>query len=48
MTQGTQNGALQQRRRVGRGRGWEGGSRGDLCIPTADLCSGMAETNTIL
>ena len=40
MTQGTQNGALQQRRRVGRGKGWEGEAQegGDVYIPMTDSC----------
>ena len=32
--------------RMGGGR--EVQKEGDICIPTADSCSGMAETNTIL
>ena len=37
ITQETQTGALYQPREVGRGRGWEGGSKGgDMCIPMAD------------
>ena len=49
MTQGTQTGALWQPR----GLGWGGGGRevpegGHTCIPMADSCWCMAETNTIL
>lgn len=38
MIQGTQNGALKQHRKVERGRGRAGGSRGDTCKPMADSC----------
>ena len=38
MTQEIQTGALYQSRRVGGGGRWEGGSKGNICIPVADLC----------
>ena len=45
ITQGTQTRALWQPRGVGQGGRWKGG---DICIPVADSCGCMAETNTIL
>ena len=54
VTKGAQPSALGQPREVG-GGWWDGaGDRswvqegGDICIPTADSCCCMAETNTIL
>ena len=39
MAKKTQTGALYQPRRMGWGRRWEGGSKGeDICIPMADSC----------
>ena len=43
-TQGAQTRALWQLRGVGWGGTWEGGS---ICIPVADSCWCMAQTNTI-
>ena len=49
MSQGTQTGALYQPRGVGgEGDGREVQEGGDICIPVADSCWCMAETNTIL
>ena len=38
MSQETQTGALYQPRGVGQRGRWEGGSRGDICIPMTDSC----------
>lgn len=38
MSQGTQTRALWPPRGVGKGRRWEGGMYGDLCIPMANSC----------
>ena len=49
VTQGAQTGALWQPRGVRWGRGGrEVLEGGDICIPMADSCWCMAETNTIL
>ena len=46
MKQGAEIGALQQLREVGGGSEVQEGE--DICIPVADSCYWMAETNTIL
>ena len=49
ITQGAQPGALGQPRRVGwDGSGKEFHERGNICIPMADSCWCIAETNTTL
>ena len=46
MKQGAEIGALQQPRGVGGGSEVQEGE--DICIPVADSCYWMAETNTVL
>jgi len=46
MKQGAEIGALQQPRGVGGGSEVQEGK--DICIPVADSCYWMAETNTVL
>ena len=49
MAQGTSSGALWQSRGAGRGGRKEGAEEGgDICMPIADWCLSMTETNTIL
>ena len=48
MAQETQTGALYQHRGMGWGGRWEGGSRGDICIPMTDSHRGLTENYKIL
>ena len=48
MTQGAQTSALWQRRRLGWGGRWEGGSGGRGSMDSYDSCCCVAESNTIL